>query len=175
MTLRELAEVLRQTVIMSTPLDEGHVILAKQKAPRPSGPYASIDAALTTGVGWGYKNYSPNVDDLDEKNTQLAVSQVSVQFMREFAHDYVLLLNGALTSQDIIDYWNSENVAFVEKSGMREISSVISASFEERFQMDVSVMFEHDFVVQVPGIDSARVIGEIDNGSAVIADIDIQT
>lgn len=177
MTLDELNKVLRDTVLMIVPSLE--VIRHYPNAPRPNVAYASVDITTARVVGFGdsgERQDEPRPDgDLTRKYDPLMDMTASLNFFRTNANAFAALFLGSLVTQQIVEFWNVNGVAYVSRSDARDLTQVVNTSYEERSQIDVVVQA----IIEPPtqtifGVDSVRVIGSIENLTGEVATVDIQ-
>lgn len=121
-------------------LSPGFTIKAKQQnAPRPKGAYADVDIISDLGLGWDQYDRKDNAQDLDITTTTQQLRQItlSVNFYRDDAVDKARKVQQALCRETIQSIFTQAKAALIRRSEVREISSTLENTWEERAQFDI--------------------------------------
>jgi hypothetical protein len=153
-------KLIRDTVDLAL-ISPGFTIKAKQQnAPRPPGAYADVDLISDTGIGWDQYSIENNIADPDiTVNTdQMRRIALSLGFYRQGAIDNARLVQQALVRQSIQDIWRQGKVALIRRSEVREISSTLEDTWEERAQFDIMISVvgtDQDVIRSIQSVDIA--------------------
>lgn len=171
-TLVELNKLVRDSINQSITIDE--VIVANPNAPRPKNDFATVYTAEMTPIGMRDVEFSTNANDLDEKIVRMFEARISLNFYRLNARLNAALYASSLAMNSLVVLFNAANVGVIRYSGIRDLTQIFNHAHEERAQLDLFLHFELTPPVElVTGIDTARIVGDIDNGSQAIDSIDI--
>jgi len=159
MTPFYVSNLLRQTVLMTTPLSE--VIFEWPNTPRPVTPYASVGIITTIQVGWGeYHDTNADDGDLDRWHDTLYNVFIGVNFYRPDSMLNASLFSKGLIRQDVIELWNNEGISLVDRSDTRDLTKVFDSQFEDRAQMDVTMQaLITEPYEKVMGVNEVRISG----------------
>lgn len=119
--------------------ESDYTIAAKQDAPRPVGPYATVDFVSDTGVGLSERTYANRGTDLDLDITHDSLRDVmfSINFYRDVAIDNARWVHLGLVRESVLLLLTSANIGLIRRSEVREISEALENGWEERAQMDI--------------------------------------
>jgi len=172
MTIDELNKLVRDAI--NSVLNISEVIVYYPNAPRPDADYATVNVAELKRIGFKDIEYSTNLEDLDEKVVMQYEAMVSVNFYRANSQQNAGEFAGSMYRNSVIDLFNASGVGFVRPSSIRDLTQLIDQGHEGRHQVDLFLAFELTPVPEiVTGIDTVRVIGDIDNSAQVVEQVDI--
>lgn len=174
MTPFEAQEFIRITTLMLTSIQES--IHAKPNAVRPDVPYASVNLNTMEQVGYGeISDEDLPVTDIKRKYSSLFNITFSVNFYKTNAILNCGLFSGGLINNNIVYLWNIYKIGLVSRSPVRDLSLVFNASFEERAQVDIVIQaLISDTEETILSAEVFKIMGEIENSSGKISDVDIQ-
>ena len=174
MTLDELNTLIRDTIEVATGL--ATVIKYNPNAPRPKGEYATVHIAELKRIGIIDIKYDNVLEDVGEKVILQYEAMVSCNFYRGAAMQYSGLFAGSLNANFVVAAFNALRVGFVRPSAVRDLTQLIDQGQEERAQVDVFVAFELTPTINiVTGVDTVKVVGDIDNSAEVVDSVEIIT
>jgi len=171
MTLKELNKLIRDSVETLTGVS---AIAYYPNAPRPRGDYATVNIASIAKVGGLSKKFENAARDVIETIVMLYQAQISVNFYRENARNNAAFFAGLLARNDIVEAFNLVGAGLINISDTRDLTEVFTHEHEERAQVDITVQFELDpAAIEITGIESVPVNGEIENHTGVIDNVEI--
>jgi len=171
-TLTELNKVVRDSINAAITID--NVIVANQNGNRPANDFATVYTGEMTPIGMRDVEYSTNAEDLDEKVVRMFEARMSINFFRENARLNAALYASSLAANSLVDLFNVAKVGVIRFSPIRDLTQVFNSTQEERAQLDLFLHFELTAPVEpVTGIDSVRIIGQIENGEEIVKNVNI--
>lgn len=120
--------------------EPGYTIKAKQKgAPRPRGPYASVDFLAGESLGWEQRVFENNQSnsDLTENISGLRNITMSINFYRGDAMDNARKVRTSLVRESIQSLFSSAGVGLVSRSEIRDLDEPLQDGWEKRSQFDL--------------------------------------
>lgn len=117
----------------------GYTVASKQNAPRPSGPYASVDIALITTKGWEESTYKDRTADIDIDEHIEGSREVmcSIQFYRDNAISNGSSIQTGIIRNSIQEKLRAAGLGLVSRSNVRDISEALENGWEYRAQLDI--------------------------------------
>lgn len=114
------------------------VIFDEQNGPRPNLPYASIKILAMTPVGRVQREF---IDDYGKRRFYQHYSvTIRVRIYGSGSIARMNVLSMALCKESVTQYMAANNVAFSTKSSIRKLPELMHASWEERAEMNVTVL-----------------------------------
>lgn len=128
-------------------------------APRPNGPYATVDLLSRITIGVEQQEYENNTIDADLTGTRAGMveSTYTVNFYRGAAYDACFQSHIGFTRQAIIDTFQSSLVGIGERSIIRTIPEEVSGTLEDRTTFDITLNYIHDDEENIFAILTAEV------------------
>lgn len=120
----------------------GYSIRAKQpNAPRPLGSYADVHILTDIGRGWEEKTLKDRTADVDIDETIQGSRDImfSINFFRSGAIDNARKVRTALVRESVQNLFNKAKVGLIARSEVRDLSEVISNTWEERSHFDLTI------------------------------------
>ena len=125
----------------------GLTIRARQSdAPRPNGPYATVDILSRVTLGVEQIQYENNTgdDDLTGTRSGMVESTYTVSFFRGAAYDTAFQSKLGFTRESIIDTFKAALVGIGLRSNIRVVPQEVSGSLEDRTTFDITLNYIHD-------------------------------
>ena len=156
-----LGKAVQSYVALGSGLARELVIRGNQKAPAPKAAYATV--LLMTDLSHGYAWTVESASAAQQADGRVAVSvfdsstvEYSVQFYRRGAHDLARRLRLWCRSPMGIEAAERRNLTFFNTSAVRQIDEVVSADWEPRASLDLSLGIVSSLVGEVVLADSVR-------------------
>lgn len=158
MILEETLNKLVRDIIDLSLASPGYSIKAKQDAPRPVTPYASVDFMSESREGWESRKFTDNVGDSDLTETITGLRRImfSVDFYKSDARDNARRVRTRLIRESIQSLMRAANVGYIGVSDVRELSEALTEGWEERAQFDLTLSVvgaDSDIVNSILSVD----------------------
>lgn len=168
MTEQELFQKVRSIVMLASGVSE--CILADQNRTAPTACYAAIRA--TSGaetIGAPERCYLSAPDrKVEQQIKKLYRVTFDVNFYRKGALDAARRLSSASFRSDVFSHCIREKIELVDIGAVSNLSSLVSASIEERANMKIVVTFKHTEAVIINNIERVPLLVQDEKARTII-------
>lgn len=140
-----LNKLVRDAIDTITGVPDLAVRARQPDAPRPNGPYATVDILTRVTIGVEQQEYENNTgdDDLTGTRAGMVESTYTISFFRVGAYDLANQAVVGFTRNAIIDTFKAALVGIGERSPIRVVPQEVSGTLEDRTTFDITLNYIH--------------------------------
>lgn len=130
----------------------------------PTGSFCVLNVLNVIKIGQdaAFYKYLPITDKIQETIEGPRSLTISINFYRDSAFDQILQLQASLKKQRVTELLYKNGLSFQNVSDIRNLTGIISAKWEERYQMDVNFYVTSTYSEQLERIIKVPVKGNVD-------------
>ena len=140
-TLRTVELALRTYVARGSGLERPLVRVGNRSAPAPTEPYATVTLISSELDGTPYSRYG--TDGAEDATLAAVLADYSVQWLGEGSHERAHRFRFWCSTPLGIRHAHELGFTFNRCSPVRQIDAVISAAWEERSGLDLSIAYRY--------------------------------
>lgn len=134
------------------------VILANQKAARPPRPYAVLNVFTSSAEMGGMDQQRTNSAGL-VVTSGLRRLTASINVLGPNALDLVTKVRDSLDRPDIIELFELNGIAELDRGAVADLTELEETEYEERGQMDITIAYTSESSVNVGTIETVQIEG----------------
>jgi hypothetical protein len=146
------------------------VIIANQGAHEPAKPYVSLHV-FTSSAEIGGQDQQRVDEDGNTITSGMRRLTASVNIFGANAIDTLTSIRDSLDRPDIIEYFEKNGIAELDRGGILDLTALEETEYEERAQLDIAIAYTTESSADVGTIETFRIEGEADEIPVVVTNV----